>query len=126
MQSKCDIQTDLARQKRFVKLLQTALEVSNITTQAGEDDYILIANTAKFVASQYKAIVIVRQDIDLLVLQQELLLQRAKPGRGYLPEVFYSPTSLKVATTSNMFVLKKEVLQPFSFKPTAEGCTNIL
>ena len=87
--------------KRFVKLLQTALEASNITTkQAVEDADVLIVSTAKSLASQYEAVVIVGEDVDLLILLAGTSpatdnVYIRKPGRSNSPVLFYSFTSLK-------------------------------
>ena len=84
-----------SKKKRSVKLLQTALETSNIITkQADEDADVLIVTIAKSLASQYEAVMIVGEDIDPLVVLTGTLpvtnnLYPRKPGGDNTPEVFY-------------------------------------
>ncbi|GBM17076.1 hypothetical protein AVEN_107517-1 [Araneus ventricosus] len=85
--------------KRFMELLNKALQKANICVQqAVEDADLTIVNTAISVAPQYDYGRVVGEDIDLLVLLTALASTHSngffqKCGRGKTPDSYYSTTS---------------------------------
>jgi 5'-3' exonuclease len=125
---------------RFVKLLSTEMQASNIATeQAYEDADRLIVVTAKCLSPKYDAVVIVGEDIDLLVLLTGITpmvnnVYLKKPARGKQLDTIYSASSYKYNskgcilllhaisgcdTTSNIFGFgKNKFCQLFMKDPT--------
>lgn len=74
---------------RFISLLRASFERSQITTvQAEENADVLIITTANSLSSQYDAVIIIGQDINLLVLLTALSppnVYYQKVGKGKSP-----------------------------------------